>query len=140
MLLARAFRPGIHLPRLSRYDLPPRPRLVSPIGRGHEALEALTGNIGELTGQIAAPITRAFRPEGRRTAISSWAQAPDRRRAPRGPRPSATDARRLWARAEPYFRPFRRQVAEIAALSMLVARGVRRDAVRSVAAALARLS
>jgi ATP-binding cassette subfamily B protein len=94
---------------------------VSPIARSLEALEALTGNIGELTGQIAAPITRAFRSDGRRTPISPWAPAPDRRRAPRGPRPSASDARRLWARAAPYFRPFRRRVAEIAALSMLVA-------------------
>lgn len=94
---------------------------MSPIGRGLEALEALTGNIGDLTGQIAAPITRALGFERRRTPISPWAQSADRRRAARGPRPSASEARRLWARAVPYFRPFRRQMAEIAALAIVVA-------------------
>ena len=94
---------------------------MSPISRSLEALEALTGNLGELTEQLAAPITRALRTEFRRIPISPWTQAPERRRRPRGPRPSAGQARRLWTRAAPYFGPFRRHVAEIAALSLVVA-------------------
>jgi ATP-binding cassette, subfamily B, bacterial len=94
---------------------------VSPISRSLEALEALTENLGELTEHLAAPITRAFRSEFRRIAISPWTQSPDRRRTARGPRPSASQARRLWHRAAPYFRPFRAHIAEIALLSVLVA-------------------
>ena len=94
---------------------------MSPISRSLEALEALTENLGELTEQLAAPITRAFRSESRRTPVSPWTQAPERRRPPPGPRPSASQARRLWGRAVPYFRPFRRHVGEIAVLSLLVA-------------------
>jgi ATP-binding cassette subfamily B protein len=94
---------------------------VSPISRSLEALEALTENLGELTEQLAAPLTRAFRSEFRRTPVSPWTQAPDRRRTPRGPRPSASQARRLWSRAAPYFVPFRPHIAEIAILSLLVA-------------------
>ena len=94
---------------------------MSPISRSLEVLEALTENLGELTEQLAAPITRAFRSEFRRIPISPWAESPDRRRTARGPRPSASEARRLWTRALPYFQPFRRHVAEIAVLSLLVA-------------------
>ncbi len=94
---------------------------MTPIGRGLEALEALTGNLGELTGHIAAPITRAIRTELRRLPISPWSHQPDRRRTPRGPRPSAGQARRLWTRAAPYLKPFRLGIAEIAALSLLAA-------------------
>jgi ATP-binding cassette, subfamily B, bacterial len=94
---------------------------VSPISRSLEVLEALTENLGELTEQLAAPITRALRTEFRRIPISPWAESPERRRTARGRPPTASDARRLWIRAAPYFRPFRRHVVEIASLSMLVA-------------------